>query len=109
MIASGLHESTDDPPNVRAFHQGEPKQKRESLTGARTGAVEAFARAMGNTPKSEEVVQRGQVSPSDMPMKVGISLGKAAELQGLYNDNIFSDKELAEQKCIILEICHKNM
>ena len=67
MIASGLHESTDDPPDVPAFHQGEPKRKKESLTGALTGAVEAFARAMGNTPKSQEVVQRGQVSPSDIP------------------------------------------
>lgn len=30
MIASGLYESTDDPPDVPAFHQGDPKQKKES-------------------------------------------------------------------------------
>lgn len=119
MIASGLYKSTDDPPDVPAFHQGDPKQKKESWTGPLTGAVEAFARAIGNTLKSQQVVESEQViNASDMPIKVGISPAKAAELrmrnleqlrylQGLYDDNILSDKELAEQKCIILDALRK--
>ena len=116
MIASGLHESTDEPPNVPAFVSEEPKRRKESLTGALTWAVEAIAKAMGNKPQQSEQLRR--VSQSDRPLQMGVSSGKAVELrmknleqlrylQGLYEDKILSDKELAEQKRIVLEALRK--
>lgn len=75
MTASSLYESTKDVP---AFHQGEPRRKKEPLTGALTGAVEAFARAMGNTPKSQQVVQS---EPSDMPLRLEYLLEKLLNLE----------------------------
>ena len=71
---------------------------------------------MGNAENPREVAQVTTVRESDT--QVSISPGKAAELrirnleqlsylQGLYDDNILSDKELAEQKRIILDALRK--
>ena len=116
MIASGIHESIEEPPDVPAFQHPERKRRKESLTGALTGAVEAIAKVMGNAENPQEVAQVTTIRESDT--QVSISPGKAAELrmrnleqlrylQGLYDDNILSDKELAEQKRIILDALRK--
>ena len=118
MIASGIHESIEEPPDVPAFQHAERKRRKgpESLTGALTGAVEAIAKVMGNAENPQEVAQVTTIRESDT--QVSISPGKAAELrmrnleqlcylQGLCDDNILSDKELAEQKRIILGALRK--
>ena len=115
MIASGLHESTEEPPGVPAFQNGEPKRrKRESISDVLTGAVEAIAKCVEKktpgTPASDV--------PSHSTTQVGVSPGKAADLrmknlqqlrylQTLYEDNILSDQELAEQKRIVLDALRK--
>ncbi len=117
MIAGGLHDSTDEPPAVPAFHGGEPKRRKESFAGALTGAVEAIVRYVDKkSPEGPPTEPASQTSHSVTLM--GVSPGKAANLrmrnleqlrylQGLYEDNILSDQELAEQKRIILDALRK--
>ncbi len=113
MIAGGLHESTDDPPAVPAF-QCEPKRQKESLSGALTGAAEALVKYMDRkNPEGPPIASQPQAVS-----QVGISPGKAADLrmknleqlrylQSLYDDNILSDQELAEQKRMVLNALRK--
>ena len=50
MISSGLHESTEVPPNIPAFHDrgSAPKKSKQDFSSALNGAAVAFAQAIGN-------------------------------------------------------------
>ncbi len=117
LIAGGVHDSCEDPPAVPAFQCGQPKRRRESFAGALTGAVEALVKYADKRPP-EVAATSTTAQPSQSLTPMGVSPGKAADLrrknleqlrylQGLYEDNILSDQELAEQKRIILDALRK--
>ena len=110
MIVGGLNESTNEPPAVPAFHC-ESKRWKISLSGVLTDAAGVLVKYMerkdsGDLPNQTQVTSR-----------LGVSLGKALDLrinlqqlhylQMLYEDNILPDKELAEQKQIVLKSLQK--
>ena len=118
MITGGLHDSYDVPPAVPVFQGGpESKRKRETLAGALTGAVETIAKNVEK--RTPEVPSAGSSQVINEPvLQMGISPGKSADLrmrnleqlhylQGLYEDKILSDQELAEQKRIVLDALRK--
>jgi len=111
MIVGGLHESTDEPQAVLTFHC-ELKRRKDSLSGVLTDAAGVLVKYMekkdsGDLPNQTQVTSR-----------LGVSLGKAVNLrmknlqqlhylQMLYEENILSYKELAEQKQIVLKSLRK--
>lgn len=113
MIVGGLHESTDEPPAVPAFHC-DMKKRKESLSWALTEAAGVLVKYMerkdGDLPHQTQVIEQTShlgVSPGkaiDLRMK---NLQQLCYLQQLYEDNILSDRELAEQKRIVLESLRK--
>lgn len=108
MIASGLHDDLDNPPDVPAFSSNEPKRRRrESLSETLTDAAVAFAKTISGGKENE--AQQATKCPSD----VGLSPGKRIELrmknleqlrylQQLFEDQILDEKEYVEQKGSIL-------
>ena len=107
MIVGGLHESTDEPPAVPAFHC-ELKRRKDSLSGALTDAAGVLVKYMDRRG-SEDLPNQSRVGVSpgkvvDLRMK---NLQQLRYLQSLYEDNILSDQELAEQKQIVLESLRK--
>ena len=48
MVVGGLHENTDEPPDIPAF-QGGVKKKKASTMDAFSGIVEAFTKAVERT------------------------------------------------------------
>ena len=107
MLVGGLHESTDEPPAVPAFHY-ELKRRKNSLSGALTDAAGVLVKYMDRRG-SEDLPNQSHVGVSpgkvvDLRMK---NLQQLRYLQSLYEDNILSDQELAEQKQIVLESLRK--
>ena len=110
MIVGGLHGSTDKPPDIPAFHCGEPKKRKESIAGAFSGAVDAFVKLVeqkspqrnhGSSP-AKECTSIVAVSPAkvvDLRMK---NLEQLRYLQGLFEDGIVSQEELNEQKSMLM-------
>ena len=112
MSHCGMHEDYEIPPHVPMIIGNTPRQKTNSLTEAITGAAEAVARAF--SPRSTPV----QTSSSTSHVATGISPGKSTEirmknleqlraLHQLHQENIITEKELAEQKSIILATLRK--
>ena len=112
MIHCGTHEDYDNPPHVPMIIGTTPRQKTSTFTEALTGAAEAVARAFA--PQTTPI----QSSSSSSHVATGISPGKSTEirmknleqlrvLHQLHQDNIITDKELVEQKSIILGTLHK--
>lgn len=113
MIQCGTHDDQDNPPQVPmicGIPPKRPSRAHDSLTTAFTGAAEAIAKAF--TPST------GPLRSSECSGSVGISPGKKTELrmknlqqlrelQQLYEDNIITDKELAEQKDIVMSTLRK--
>ena len=116
MIVGGLHNNTDKPPDIPVFHCREPKKRKESITGAITGAVDAFVKLVEQkspqkNPCGDSPVEVGTsvaaVSPAkvvDLQMK---NFEQLPYLQGLFEDGILSQEELNEQKSVILNAPRK--
>lgn len=114
MIVGGLHDNTDEPPDIPAFQSGGAKKKKGSTVDAIGGVMDAIARIV------EQKTPQDQVSPpvnSGVPV-AGVSPAKAADLrmknleqlrylQGLFDDGIISEQELVEQKRIVLDALKK--
>ena len=121
MIASGLHDSLEEPPDVPAFQRKEAKKKRESVAGAISGAAEAlmkFVDKQSPAPAVNPETLANSEASTCSSRSVGISPSKAADLrmknleqlrylQGLYEDDILTDNELVEQKRAILNAIRK--
>ena len=109
MIHCGTHSDYNEPPKVPLITGPPPKrQKTDTLANAFTDAARAVA----------SVFSPPVTSSSSVTSSVGISPGKAVELrsknleqlryiQQLYEDNILSSAEYAEQKRMILESIRK--
>ena len=120
MIASSLHDSTDEPPAVPAFQNVTPKRTRNTVGGAINNAAEAFVKyidkrnvetpttstMMSSTVDANPSTSVG-ISPSekvDLRMK---NLEQLRYLQSLYDDKILTQDELMEQKQITLDALRK--
>ena len=112
MICCGTHEDYEIPPHVPMIIGTTPRQRTNSFTEALTGAAEAVARAFApqTTP--------AQSSSSSSHVATGISPGKSTEirmknlqqlrvLHQLHQESILTDKELVEQKSVILGTLRK--
>lgn len=113
MIHIGTHDDYEDPPRVPMITGTLPtRSKKDSFTEAITGAAEAVAKALSPPPPTPVIVN------STHSVTTGISPGKSTELrtknlqqlrllQQLYEENVISDKELTEQKSIVLDALRK--
>ncbi len=105
MIARGLHDSTDEPPAVPAFHCGDRAQEKESICRSSDGS------SWGNTEvcalkKTLEAPPTEQISQESRSLThVWVSLGKAADLRMSNLEQLcyLQDQELAEPKRTILD------
>jgi len=117
MVTSGLHESTDEPPDIPAFRGGGLKKKKttvEAIGGvmdALVKIVEQKAPGPPNTPAKPDIpmpeVSFSGVSPSraaELRMK---NFEQLRYLQGLFDDGIITDNELVEQKRMVLDALRK--
>lgn len=114
MVASGIHDDMEEPPQVPMITGITPKRaKRETLSDALTPLANAITKAFtGNqvcsTPEKSAVAsQQCGISPAkvaDVRMK---NLEQLKFLQQLYEDGILSHAEFIEQKGIILDSLRK--
>ena len=74
MIVGGLHESTDEPPAVPAFHC-EQKRRKNSLSGVLTDAAGVLVKYMDR--KSSEDLP----NPPQVASRLGVSPGKSCRPQ----------------------------
>ena len=113
MIASGNHESLDDPPSIPALTGVAPKRRRESLSSVVAGVASTIASAI-----RPEVGTSNTDSPSPSTSTPGRSPGKVShlrlknlqqlrELQQLLDLNVLTPEEFAEQKAIVLGALRK--
>ena len=121
-ICSQQHSSYDDPPDLPAFKESEPKKRKESLSDALAGAAVAFASAVTGTnkPPDHDSTKGAAADRVSLESASGacVSPGKAVELrmknfeqlrylQQLFEDGILSDTEYTEQKRSILSFLRK--
>ena len=102
MVANGLHESLNDPPQVPMITGHVKKKGQESLTEALAGAAVAFAKAFSSSPVSS-CQPSSNLSPckaAELRMK---HLEQLKYLQQLMEDRVLSEKEFLEQKQVILD------
>ena len=113
MISCSTHESYDKPPPVPMFSEPQPKRQKESLAESITQGIAAFSKVIQSPPTNTSPGKNSVTSPS-----CGISPGKNIDLrmknleqlryvQRLYEDNILTDVEFAEQKNNILASIRK--
>ena len=112
MIANGIHESTDEPPNVPMISGIPPKQpKWASVHDAVIDAAKAVAEVLTESRKKDDQSPKasthrtlnGSVSPfrlAEVRMK---HYEQLCYLQTLLDDGILSDAEFLEQKSSILD------
>lgn len=101
-IVSGVHESSDHPPNAPMFSGGIPKQQKESLVDAFAGAAKVIAKAFAPPTKEAENAPV-HFSPSK---KVDVRLKNLEQLRilkSLLEDGILSLDEFTQQKRIVLQ------
>ena len=112
MIHCGTHDDYNDPPRVPLITGAAPNSKRQKNQNSVSDAFTDAARAVANVFSPPVNVQNTNCSVA------GVSPGKTVELrsknleqlryiQQLYEDNILSDVEFAEQKRIILDAIRK--
>ena len=77
MIVGGLHGSTDKPPDIPAFHCGEPKKRKESIAGAFSGAVDAFVKSVEQKSPQRN---HGSSPATDCTAVVAVSPAKVVDL-----------------------------
>ena len=101
MISSGLHQSTEEPPKIPAFHDCGPglKKQKEDLSNALSGAAIAFAQAVG---KGNANTSSPLFTPPSTWVDIRMLLNSYAILCNYIMDNILTDEEFEEQKENIL-------
>lgn len=111
MISNGIHESTDDPPDVPMISGMPPKQpKRESEHDAVLDAAKAVAEVLTESRKKSDPSPKA----STRTLNAGASPFRLADvrmkhyeqlhcLQTLPDDGILNDPERSEQKSTILD------
>ena len=114
MVARGIHDDMEEPPQVPMITGITPKRaKRETLSDALTPLANAITKAFTanqacSTPEKSAVPsQQCGISPAkvaDVRMK---NLEQLKFLQQLYEDGILSHAEFIEQKGIILDSLRK--
>ena len=108
MISCSTHESYDQPPPVPMFSEPQPKRQKESLAESITQGIAAFSKVIQSPPANNSVTSPAcGVSPGkniDLRMK---NLEQLRYVQQLYEDNILTDVEFAEQKNNILASIRK--
>lgn len=115
MISAGHHESLDDPPQIPALTGVTPKRKQkeslaEAITGAASTLVGAFhskGSADVSPARSPAIDTRVGHSPSKISDLRRSYLKELRELQQLFEDNILTAEEFAEQKEIVLSAMRK--
>ena len=118
-ICAQQHSSYDNPPDLPAFKEPEPKKRKESLSDALMGAAVAFASVMtGSSKPQDQSSSKGGaaervnmesssgacVSPVELRMK---NFEQLRFLQQLFDDGILSESEYTEQKRSILSFLRK--
>lgn len=110
MMASSLHDSIEEPPNVPAFGSS-CKKPRTSFSEAISGAAIAFAKVLGGNNTSDSVelapVSSAVMSPGrsvELRMK---NFEQLRYLQQLHDDGVLTASEYAEQKQTILTCLRK--
>ena len=104
LIASNLHHSLDDPPNIPAFYGSAAKRARQnSLSGALSGAASAFAEALtkGSTDKESTSLTCPQEKLTEVRLK---NLEQLRYIKELFDDHILSESEYIKQKQNILSV-----
>ena len=118
MIANGVHESTEEPPNVPMITGVPPKKrfKTESVHDVVVDAAKAIAQVFTVPQKGEQKDQspaKGNLNSSCN--SVNISPSRLADVRmkhyeqlryihKLYDDGILNDEEFGEQKLKILQV-----
>ena len=120
-ICSDQHKDYEEPPDLPAFKDPEPKKRKESLSDALAGAAVAFATAMSGSKDQAHSTQPRRDRDTDNlftgPVPA-VSPSKAVELrmknyqqlrflQQLFDDGILDEKEFTEQKGNILEFLRR--
>ena len=109
MIAAGIHDDYDEPPDIPAFSKSKRARKEtvmDSISGAAVAIVEALQDKGKTTGTSAAPVSTG-MSPGkciDLRMK---NFEQLRYLQSLLDDGILSEAQYAEQKRSILDILNK--
>ena len=110
MISNGLHESTDEPPNVPMITGKAAKQpKRESVHDTVVDAAKAVVEALTSTcPKDDQSqAATSQASTGVSPLRLANIRMKHYEqlryLHTLFDDGILNEQEFLEQKGTILD------
>ena len=121
-ICAQQHSSCDDPPDLPAFKDPEPKRRKESLSDALAGAAVAFASAVTEGSKAQDhTSSKGGAADrvsTESSSGACVSPGKAVELrmknfeqlrflQQFFDDGILSESEYTEQKRSILSFLRK--
>jgi len=116
MLHCGSHTDYDTPPRVPLITGTAPKRRKSDFSETfRNIAAEAVARAISPPPAATATTGDNGNTTS---IEAGISPGKTVELhsknlqqlrfiQQLYEDNILSAEEFAEQKGMILQAIRK--
>ena len=114
MMASNLHDSLDDPPNVPAFSGSTPKKSRQqSFSDAISGAAVAFAKALSKSPRatvnecSSRIEEAKHASPRTVVELRMKNFKQLRDLRGLLDDETLSESEYMEQKQAILTSLRK--
>ena len=114
MVASGIHDDMEEPPQVPMITGITPKRaKRETLSDALTPLANAITKAFtGNqassTPEKSAVAsQQYGISPAKVANVRMKNLEQLKFLQQLYEDGILSHAEFMEQKGFILDSLRK--
>ena len=108
MIASGNHDSFDDPPSIPTITGVAPisKRKRESSSTVVAGVASSIASAIrpdvGTSSSSPAGLSPGKIS--DLRLK---KLQELRELQQPLDLGVLTPEEFAEQKSIVLEALRK--
>ena len=109
MIAAGIHDDYDEPPDIPAFSKSKRARKEtvmDSISGAAVAIVEALQDKGKTTGTSAAPVSTG-MSPGkciDLRMK---NFEQLRYLQSLLDDGILSEAQYAEQKRSVLDILNK--
>ena len=117
MVANGIHDDLEEPPQVPMITGITPKRaKKETLSDVLTPLANAITKAFtGNqassTPEKRAVASQQSSQCGISPAKVADIRMKNLEqlkfLQQLYEDGILSHAEFIEQKGIILDLLRK--
>ena len=118
MLHCGSHTDYDNPPRVPLITGTAPKRRKSDFSETfRNIAAEAVAKAISPPPPATTTTGDNTSSETETN-SIGISPGKTVELrsknlqqlryiQQLYEDNILSPEEFAEQKGMILQAIRK--